>query len=103
MDRLLALPDQPIHYAHFDREASSREMLTRFRAQLLRWEGIVADTLASGATDQVEDRCIDALLSGDPEVAAFQDMSALVQARERNFIGNSVRGYLGYLKEKGAA
>jgi glyoxylase-like metal-dependent hydrolase (beta-lactamase superfamily II) len=103
VDRLLALPDQPIHYAHFDREASSREMLGRFRAQLLRWEDIVSSVAGSGGMDQLEDRCIDALLSGDPEVGAFGEMSPVIQARERNFIRNSVRGYLGYIKGKGAA
>ena len=103
VDRLLALPDQPIHYAHFDREASSREMLGRFRAQLLRWEEIVAATVGSGGTDRLEDRCIDALLANDPEVGSYGDMSPLLQTRERNFIRNSVRGYLGYLEEKGRA
>ncbi|MEW6262061.1 MAG: MBL fold metallo-hydrolase [Thermodesulfobacteriota bacterium] len=102
VDRLLDLDDQPIHYAHFDQAESSKEMLGRFRRQLLRWCDIVSGVLIEGE-DEVEARCIAALLQGDPELAAFHYMDQTVRTRERSFMANSVRGYLGYLKEQAQA
>ena len=97
VDRMLALPDQPIHYGHFDQAGSSRVMLGRFRRQLTRWRDIMAaEVKAPGVPDLIE-HCIDALLEKDPELAAFADMQPAVQDRERYFMRNSVRGYLGYL------
>ena len=97
VDRMLVLPDQPIHYGHFDQADGSHAMLNRFRQQLIRWRDILAvETEGPGGPDQVE-RCIDALLEKDPELAAFSDMDPVIQSRERYFMRNSVRGYLGYL------
>jgi hypothetical protein len=37
------------------------------------------------------------LLSKDPELGAFETLGAEVQERERFFMANSVKGYLGFL------
>ncbi|MDA8126145.1 MAG: MBL fold metallo-hydrolase [Deltaproteobacteria bacterium] len=102
VDRLLSLPDQPIHVAHFGRAESSHDVLGRFRAQLHRWHEIVRRTAADAngvERPELETRCVEALISGDPEMAAFGLMSEAARERERFFIANSVRGYLGYIEE----
>jgi glyoxylase-like metal-dependent hydrolase (beta-lactamase superfamily II) len=98
VERLMALEDQPICYAHFGRAGSSRNMLERFRNQLMRWKEIIEDEM-SGTREGLEGRCIQRLLNVDPDLAAFRLMSSEQQEMERYFIGNSVRGYIGFLEE----
>jgi glyoxylase-like metal-dependent hydrolase (beta-lactamase superfamily II) len=100
VDLLLALPNGPIHYAHCDTLPESHDALGRFRRQLYRWRDIVAET-AVGHPENTEAAVVDALLERDPELEPFRRMNEAEQTRERRFIANSVRGFLGYLKETG--
>lgn len=101
VDRLRALDNQPIFYAHFGRAGNSHQMLDRFRAQLLRWKEIIEAEISLGRPQDLEHRCVNALLAQDPELDAFKLMDAPARDRERYFIGNSVRGYLGFLQGDG--
>ncbi len=97
VDRLSALADQPLYYAHFGKAPSSHHMLTRFRKQILRWYALIQDTYTHQDKDPIS-RCVDRLLEADPELAAFKRMETDVQNRERYFIGNSVKGFIDFLK-----
>jgi glyoxylase-like metal-dependent hydrolase (beta-lactamase superfamily II) len=99
VDRLLSLNDQPICYAHFGRAPSSHRMLKRFRNQVLAWEKWIRQGLSPGK-QEIEKRCVDALLAKDPNLTAFEEMGPATRARERNFIANAVRGFLGYFREE---
>jgi len=98
IDRLLAAKDLPMSYAHFERAGSSHHMLKRERAQLLFWERIIREEVAKSAPLLME-RCMARLLADDPELRAFEAMSSADQGRENFFMGNSIKGYLGYLQE----
>ncbi len=100
VDRLMALEDQHICYAHFGDASSSRQMLKRFRAQVLRWQDIVQKEVSAGPKDLVM-RCVDRLLEKDPDLRAFEFLAPDTQARERFFMANSVRGYIGFLEAPG--
>ena len=99
VDRLLSLDDQPICYAHFGRAPSSHRMLKRFRSQVLAWEEWIRQEFIPGK-QETEERCVDALLAKDPNLAAFEEMDPATRARERNFIANAVRGFVGYFLEE---
>jgi glyoxylase-like metal-dependent hydrolase (beta-lactamase superfamily II) len=98
IDRLLAAKDLPIGYAHFGRADSSHHMLKRERAQLLFWEERITKEMAKGDHLLVE-RCTARLLAEDPELSAFEAMSSADQDREKFFMANSIKGYLGFLQE----
>jgi glyoxylase-like metal-dependent hydrolase (beta-lactamase superfamily II) len=98
IDRLLALNDQPILYAHYGRAESSHHMLIRFHDQLLRWKEIISEEMAIGENRLVE-RCVERLFKEDPELQAFDRLDPESQKREIYFSSNSVRGYLGYLRK----
>jgi hypothetical protein len=100
VDRLMALEDQHICYAHFGDAPSSRQMLKRFRAQVLRWKEVVEKERSAGPKDLIM-RCVDRLLAKDPDLKAFALMDPDTQDRERFFMGNSVRGYIGFLEAQG--
>lgn len=99
IDRLLSAKDAPICYAHFGRAPSSHRMLRRQRAQLLLWERRIRQELAHGDQDLIA-RCTAALLREDPELKTFASLQPEHQERERFFMGNSIKGYLGFLQSK---
>lgn len=97
VDRLLALEDQVLCYAHYGRARRSRHMLVRFREQLLRWRDLLAPVLRT-RPEAGAAFCLDRLLEADPELRSFYDLDPKTQERERFFLKNSVRGYLEYLR-----
>jgi glyoxylase-like metal-dependent hydrolase (beta-lactamase superfamily II) len=97
VDRLLAAKDLPICYAHFGKANSSHRMLKKERAQLLFWEEMIREELAKG-DHRLMERCMARLLAEDPELKAFEAMSSADQDREKFFMGNSIKGYLGFLQ-----
>jgi glyoxylase-like metal-dependent hydrolase (beta-lactamase superfamily II) len=84
IDRLLTAKDLP--------------MLKRERVQLLFWEEIIREEMAKGDQLLLE-RCMARLLAQDPELEAFKTMSSADQEREKFFMGNSIKGYVGFLQE----
>ncbi|HDZ22992.1 MAG TPA: MBL fold metallo-hydrolase [Desulfobacteraceae bacterium] len=98
VDRLLALEDQPICYAHFGKAESSHRMLSRFREQVLSWESWIREEFSRGE-ENLEKRSVGALLAKDLNLEAFVDMDAATKQREKNFIANAVRGFIGYFRE----
>ncbi len=101
IDRLLALEDQPIRYAHFGEAENSHRMLNLSRDQLIRWEAIIGELVCQGGNiEDIIRSCIALLLEKDPNLAAFNIMDPDVQAREKIFMTNGVRGFVEFLKEK---
>jgi len=98
IDRLLTAKDLPICYAHFGKANSSHRMLKRERAQLLLWETVLREEITKG-DHRLMERGMARLLAEDPELKAFEAMFSADQDREKFFIGNSIKGYLGFLQE----
>lgn len=98
IDRLLALRDQPICFAHLGKAASSHNMLRRARDQLFRWKSIIAKELAKGKEDLPE-RCLGEILRLDPDVNPYHRMRTDEQEREKFFLANAIKGFLGYLEK----
>ena len=96
--RLLDLGNQRICYAHVEENPDSSIMLKRFYNQLLCWREIIEKELIK-SSDNLEARCVEGVLQKDPELGGFVAMQPDTQARERMFIGNSVRGYLDFFHE----
>ena len=101
VDRLLALEDQPIRYAHVEGAEKAHRLLRRFKEQLLFWESVisVSVTLGGQKTDIIQ-TCVDRLLKEDPNLAAFESMDLDTQKRERVFMANAVKGFVEFFKEK---
>ena len=100
VDRLMALEDQHICYAHFGDAQNSRRMLKRFRAQIFRWKEVIQKEMSAGSDDLMR-RCVNSLLEKDPDLKAFKLMEPDTQKRERFFVANSVRGYIEFLQNAG--
>jgi len=96
IDRLLARENFPICYGHFGKAEAAHPMLRRARDQLILWERLIKEEIASSKEHPLE-RCMETLFSKDPELGAFETLGEDVQERERFFMANSVKGYLGFL------
>ena len=101
VDRLLAFEDKPIYFAHLGEAESSHRLLEVSREQLTRWKRIIFGQATRGQMedDDLISRCVDILLEKDPNLAAFGQMDADTRKRERFFISNSVKGFIGSFKE----
>ena len=102
VDRLLALDNQAICYAHFGRAESSHRLLRTSRDQLIRWKEIIYELVTGGmrSDEELVRNCIEILLEKDPNLAAFNKMDKDAQGRERFLITNAVKGFLGFLREQ---
>ena len=96
IDRMLAMDDQPICFAHMGQAKSSHSLLRREREQLLRWHEIIKEEISKGGKSPIE-RCANCLLATDHELQAFEAMGPEEQGREKFFMANSVKGFLEYL------
>jgi glyoxylase-like metal-dependent hydrolase (beta-lactamase superfamily II) len=105
VDRLLTLKDQPIYFAHFGEAESSQRLLEISREQLMQWKKIIYDCAAGGQMDDDDhiNGCIDILLEKDPNLVAFGQMDPDTRKRERFFMANSVKGFIGFFKEGAVA
>ncbi len=101
IDRLLAAEPGRICYGHVGQRPDAVSLLQTHREQLLRWRDWIAPFLnrEDCEQDELPEFCVDYLLETDPLLAGYAGLSASVRGRERNFLRNSVKGYLGYLKE----
>ena len=101
VDRLLALEDQPIRYAHVESAKTSHRLLGKFKAQLSLWASVIGESVTRGAgnTDMTQ-TCVDRLLKEDPNLAAFDNMDSDTQKRERVFMENAVKGFVGFFEER---
>jgi len=100
VDRLIQLGEMPVYYGHFGQAENSVRLLRVFRAQVEFWKRTVSDLLAAGH-EGVEEKAMQVLIEKDPRLKAFALMDVDMQRRERFFMMNSVKGFAGYLKEKG--
>ena len=101
VELLMNLRDQPIYFAHFGEAESSHRLLEISRKQLMQWKGIIYDCAAGGQMDDddITNRCTDILLEKDQNLVAFGQMNPDTQKRERFFMANSVKGFIGFFKE----
>lgn len=97
VDKLLALPDQPIYFGHAGRHQSSREIIGHYRNQLHLWRELITEVMQSNPDDPAR-TAWEILLKKDPLLVHFPKLAPIAQDRERFFMGNSIAGFLGYLK-----
>lgn len=103
IDILLSTHKNKMCYGHLGIHADGHTMLKRHREQLLLWhDTIQEDVRKQGGEGSLYegsfyDRCLTRLLGVDPNLEDFWVMPEDVQQRERFFLKNSIKGFVGYL------
>jgi len=103
LDRLILLEPCNIAYSHFGLFADAQNLLLSHRRQLLLWKEIIGRTLADAGTNNLISDCLERLLNEDPRLDAYATMADQEKNRERGFLRNSIRGFIGYLQKTPAS
>ena len=102
IDRIMQAKPEKIGYGHFGLYDDGLHLLARHREQLLFWETVLGAEAArmNAETKADAEAWVDLMLEKDPLLEGFGLLPAEVQARERGFLRNSVKGFAGYLESK---
>jgi len=99
--RLAALDVSLVCLGHYGCRHDAAALFDRARRQLDAWVETVERHLRAGS-EPFEERVLADLIATDPDMAGWAELPKDIQARERNFCFNSIRGIRGYLeKEEG--
>jgi glyoxylase-like metal-dependent hydrolase (beta-lactamase superfamily II) len=102
LDRLLALEREPARtaFAHWGVKDGAFHYAMSARDQLELWVELVRN-LASGGMEDLEQRLFDRLMEVDPLYGQgrFDELDDDLKERERSFLGNTLAGMLGYVRD----
>ena len=98
IDTLIAAAPQKICYSHFGMKSDAVGMLSRHKDQLYLWGKIIRDQIESSPKKDFVSDCLNLLLQQDKNLAGFFALNQPAQERERGFLTNSIRGFVGYLE-----
>jgi glyoxylase-like metal-dependent hydrolase (beta-lactamase superfamily II) len=98
IDALISRSPLRMAAGHFGMIENGGALLTRHREQLLFWEKWIREHPGDPAKEETVHRCLRGLLAEDPLLKFLSDFSAPVQDRERYFLKNSIKGFLGWVK-----
>jgi glyoxylase-like metal-dependent hydrolase (beta-lactamase superfamily II) len=97
--KVAALDASLVCLGHYGCRQDATALFERARRQLDWWVGTVERHVTAG-TEPFEEAVLADLISNDPEMAGWQSLPIDIQARERHFCFNSIRGIRGYLLKK---
>jgi len=103
LDRMIALGPKRMVFAHYGMVESGLQHLRIAREQLLLWVRCVADVAAAGVAD-FEEALVSRLMEADPHYRSVTLLPPDIRARERYFLGNTLKGmaeYVAALPEEG--
>lgn len=100
LDKVMRLAPEHIFYGHFGPADEASLRLARHREQLHLWAQTIQEAVEKGAG---EEEILAQLLEGDPNLKGFNGLPPAQRERERYFLMNSIRGFVGYLeRQKGS-
>lgn len=100
LDALIDMEPGLMCYGHFGLELKGADMLREHRRQLRRWERLIEDEMNRGETDDIVDACFKRLMADDPLLEGYHRLPVDARERERGFMINSIKGFVGYLEGK---
>lgn len=100
IDALISKNPSKICYGHLGLKEDAVAMLKQHQNQLDLWKKIITDEVEKPEEDDLISRCIDVLLKQDSFFSGYSDMDYAVKEREMIFLTNSIKGFIGYIKDK---
>jgi glyoxylase-like metal-dependent hydrolase (beta-lactamase superfamily II) len=88
----------PAHHGFYDK---ATELLKVHRNQLEQWAKVIREAILRERGSDLITVCLARLLQQDPLLKSLRFASDTIQKRERFFLANSIRGFLGDLKQSG--
>ncbi len=103
IDALIETDPGLMCYGHFGAEPNGAELLREHRRQLLRWERLIKKEMNSMETGDMVEACLNRLLDDDPLLEGFFRLSREAREREKGFLINSIKGFIGFLENNRGA
>ena len=101
LERLIAVAPRWLCYGHYGIGEGAGARLKRQLGQMLFWEKAISDVVDQQPhADDLGEKCRNVLLAKDPLMKNFSAFPPQVRERESYYIGNSIRGFLGWLESK---
>lgn len=98
LEVLIDVPHDLLCYGHFGATRNTPQMLKTHKRQLFEWAETIQGQMQADQGANLLDHCTELLLRKDPLLAGWNQMEPAVWERERGFLHNSIRGFIGYLK-----
>ena len=98
IDKLIDGGPSRICFGHYGMANDGLEQLTTARRQLFLWKAAISEEIAHSTTTDLIETCKKRLLQEDPLLANFKMLPDSTKRREDYFLGNSIKGFIGYLK-----
>lgn len=99
IEKAAALDVSLVCLGHYGCREDGAALFERARRQLDRWVDTVERHFRKGS-DPFEEAVLADLIANDPDMLRWQSLPKDIQARERSFCFNSIRGIRGYLTKK---
>ena len=100
IDDLISMRPEKICYGHLGLKEAAVKMLNQHKEQLYLWENIIRNEIGDSENDDFFFRCSKILLAEDHLLAGFSDMEEDVKEREKFFLLNSIKGFVGYIENR---
>jgi glyoxylase-like metal-dependent hydrolase (beta-lactamase superfamily II) len=97
IDLLIRIKPSAICYSHYGLRGDAVAMLEIHRKQLCFWETVIREVISERGADDAMEACTQKLLEVDWLTAGLLDLPAAVQNREKYFLQNSIKGFIGAL------
>lgn len=99
VERMIALKPERMVIAHYGLVEPALDYLEIGRDQLKLWVKGVEEVAMAG-DEQSEEQLFQWLLKNDPNYCRIKELDPETYARERYFLGNTMRGMIGYLENR---
>jgi glyoxylase-like metal-dependent hydrolase (beta-lactamase superfamily II) len=99
VERMLELKPEKMVIAHYGLVEPALDYLKIGRDQLKLWVKGVEEVALAGDKES-EDKLFEWLLKNDPNYCRIKELDPETYARERYFLGNTMRGMIGYLESR---
>jgi len=97
VDKLIAGKPEKLCYGHYGMAPDAAAMLQNYRRQLFDWKRIIGEEIKRSDAEDLIEACVKRLLKEDSRLANFHHLSADIQEREKYFLRNSIKGFVGHL------
>lgn len=99
IDKLIAASPDKLCFGHYGMVEDGLNKLKTTRLQLFSWKSIIADEIKRSDDDHLMAACLERLRQEDSLVANLDHLPEMAKARETYFLKNSIKGFIGYLKQ----